>query len=104
MIVVANATEAGGKSIEEMIKEGIKRGQKTTPDLKILEGPKAAEIGQLKGMEVRTEGTIDNEKMESVQIFAMNDKKIYIMTYSCKVGNCKNYYVFQTMVKNFKPK
>ncbi|MEM4244699.1 MAG: hypothetical protein QW404_03930 [Candidatus Nanoarchaeia archaeon] len=98
MIIVDNTPK--DKSIEEVIKLIVEGSQ----DLKITEGPKPAKLGPLEGMMIRTEKTFDGEKMESIQIFAKNDKKMYAMTYSCMAGNCKNYHIFEMMAKSFQPK
>jgi hypothetical protein len=103
MIMVANATEVQGKSISQLIDDSVKSMQKTITDLKVIDKPKTVNIGPLDGMQVITQGTVDGDKMQSAQIFAKNNKKIYIMTYSCKVGSCKNYHILELMAKNLNP-
>ncbi len=102
MIVVDNAPK-DNKSIEQIVDIIIEGSQKANPDMKVIDKPKAAKLGPLEGVMIGTERTFDREKMRSVQIFAKTDKKMYVMTYSCEVGNCKNYYVFDIMAESFHP-
>jgi len=87
-------------TLNNILEQGVENSKTIIPDFELTENSDNSQL-DMPGKKIKFTGTQNNIKRNNAQVFGIKNNTLYTITYSCPVGNCNSYSIFNTIINTF---